>query len=186
MPTRKYTAAGVERVNRPRLGIKIEQVAGGSPEYNPHDISMLEGDEPSIDQLLAEAKDSLGRADYLARSVEPAKPRPSTVTGDEPSVFDSEAQKLARLGKRLVRPIPQAAEKAAYVGSFLAPQVAIPSQALIAAMSGKRLLAGEDEGALSTGLDVLGVVGGAGAALHGLRSLVGAKQAATAAAVVSQ
>jgi hypothetical protein len=90
-------------------------------------------------------------------------------------------RKLLRLGKRVARPIPQAAEKAAMVGAFLAPQVAIPSQAIIAAMSGKRLLGGEDEGALATGLDVAGLVGGGGAALKGLRSVIGARQATSAA-----
>jgi hypothetical protein len=144
------------------------------------------------DQLLAEAKGTLATTgafskdyerDIKNRELDDARSA-QLQDSDQPSVLDTPATKLLRFFKNVVRPIPQAAEKAAMVGSFLAPEVSIPSEAVLSLMAGKRLATGEDEGWLSKGLDALQMIPGvhAGSRVLGRMSKAASKAAEAATA----
>lgn len=181
MPSPSYTNADLKRFERTPLSIQhLKARPTGLPlgaSAEPYDPSQ----EVDVDQLIANAKGTLGRANALEGSQQrdfAAIDRQQPLPEDSPSVLDSPMRKFLRLGRRVVAPIPAAAEKASMLGMFLAPQVAVPSQAIIAAMSGKRLASGESEGALDTALNVAGLVGGGSAALKGIRKLLGMDPAA--------
>ncbi len=169
MPSPVYNNKTLAEQERKRkFSIDVEKapskLSGGSRERS----------EPSIDQLLAEARSTLGRADELeaSRDADAAQQTENiaNLEQDQPSVFDSAATKLGRLGRRIVRPIPAAAEGAAGVGMFLAPEVAIPSKILLGAMSGGRLASGGTERLkehpILSAMDVAGL----GLGASGLRS----------------
>lgn len=136
-------------------------------------------DEPSIDQIMANAQATLSRANRFSQDINSGADSGTGQDGADPaggdpgpSVFDSATTRLGRLGKRLIAPIPGAAEKAAKVGSFLAPEVAIPSQILLGGISGKNLfdrgMEGVKEHPYLTGMDALGVAAG----VHGLSKAI--------------
>ncbi len=144
-----------------------------------------------LDQLLADAKGTLSKANKfsasLTRDVADEAAAPTAVDYDQPSIFDSATTKLGRFARNVVRPIPAAAEKAAMLGSFLAPEVAIPSQLVMGAMSGNRIREGGqkriNEHPYQSAGDALMLLPGA-KALHGLMS--GAKDAAPVAKAASR
>lgn len=126
----KYLA---DREAKRRLGVTIEPAETGVPAYVEPPVS--------VDQLLANAKGTLARSGEFLRGITPVE-RVSPAEDDSPSVFDPLTTRLARFGKRVLEPIPHAAERAANVGMFLAPEVAIPSQMLLGASSAKDLVTG--------------------------------------------
>lgn len=187
MPQTKYTDADLARFERKPLTVSIERP--GRSDATTESFSPTEDASARIAQLLANAKGTLASANAFSQGIDQdvenaqedasLRDQIEDLGTDIPSVTDTMATRLGRLGRRIVRPIPAAAEKAALVGSFLAPEVAVPSQAVIAAMSGKRLASGEDETPWQVGADIAGLVGGGTAALRGLRKLTGAGEVAS-------
>ena len=141
MATPKYDNDYVNRREaRNRLGITLEQ--------KPIEPYVQEG--PTVDQLLAAAKatynrgtDFLANIDTKAAIQQEASRRMLERNANEPSVMDSPLTKAKRLVKDIVRPIPQAAEKAALLGAMIgAPEVAIPSELLLGGFAGERMIEG--------------------------------------------
>lgn len=150
----------------------------GSSKYD--DWNYTHGVQDSTDQLLADSKGTLARSGRFLDSVTPeaetvAPEQNGFLNDTSESVLDSPWTKLARLGKQIVRPIPQALEGAAGVGSFLPGPVGAASRAVLGAESGANLLSGGTERLtehpFASALDVGGLLAGA-SGVRGLKSLV--------------
>jgi hypothetical protein len=151
----------------------------------PGDVDFQWGvDQPvNVDQLIADAKISGLRADRFSKALaddttsveDSVLPNQFIGTGDpnangflneEGSVFDSPLDKLARLSRQIVRPIPGAAKNAATIGSFVPGPVGAGSRAVLGGLSGLDLLEGGGERVVEhpyqTAADVAGVLLGAG------------------------
>lgn len=170
-----------------KLGVTIER-----PESSASALPYVEP-SPSVDEMLSQAHATLGRAGQFSQGLDDAvsaTEKFQQANPDSPSVFDSTATKLGRLGRDILRPIPAAAESAANIGAFLAPEVAIPSQIIMGLGSGKRLVEGGmgrlKEHPIKSALDVGGVALGVRGISQAARSLKALKTAASAAAGVRQ
>ena len=186
MPQSKYTNADLKRFERKPLGITVEKQPRRS-DVAPYDPSQ----EVDIDQLLTDAKGSLGRANDLSAGLQDEydlidessnlRPDVERYNAEVPSVMDREGSRLSKLILHYIKTRPEAIEAIAPVASFLGGPVGMGAQAVMAGSSARNLLDDEPDSAMGTGMDVLSLVGGGAAALHGLRGVVRGRQAASAA-----
>lgn len=189
MPTPVYNNKTLAEQERKRkFTIDVEQ----APQAAAPAIS---GEKPvDVDQLLADAKLTFGRSGRFLDSVDPETMHTRNVYGEDTaapaaapeqngflndtssSVMDSPMTRLARLGRQIVRPIPQAIEHTAGVGSFLPGPVGAVSRGVLGVESGANLLAGGkerlSEHPIASALDAAGVLAGL-SSLRGLKSLLG-------------
>lgn len=164
---------------------------------NPHKFGSSEYDEwnyrhPDVAPLdpVADAKVGLAQADRFSHDIIDAQPSvmPNQFLGgdtgaqngfanEQGSVFDSPMDKLARLGRQVVRPIPNAIKGAAGVGSFIPGPVGMGSRAVLGGVSAADLASGGLEGLtehpVRSALDAAGVAAGL-SSLKGLRAFANA------------
>ena len=153
---------------RAKLGVKVEPRV---PSIDP--TSFDRGDDGrSVEQLLEDAKGTLEQSGEFFKDVDPAARYAQRAENlDAPSVLDTPMQKLARLSRRGGRALSK----------FATGKRPIAIASNILELSGvtpaKRLLTGESEGVVGTGLDALSVLPALSAgskALKGLKALKGA------------
>jgi hypothetical protein len=96
MPTPRYTNADLARFQRRPLGVKVEPDVSEDPIPEPNA-------GPSVEDILRAARGSLTRANRLHDEITPTDADMAAtnamMAGDNPSVFDTPAQKLARMAK---------------------------------------------------------------------------------------
>lgn len=184
MPQTRYTNADLARFARPALGVTIERA---QPEVEPYDPSQ----EVDVDQLLANAKGTLARANEFSAGLQDeydlidesnaARPGVEAQNARVPSVMDSGAERLNKLVMHYLRTRPEVIEQVAPFAAMAGGPIGMAGQVAFAGSSAKNLVDDEPDSALGTGLNVLGLVGGGAAALKGLKGLLDSRRAAQAA-----
>lgn len=179
MPTPFYDNAYVQnREKKNRLGVRVEPNVPDLGAYVPDS-------GPSQDEIVREAQASLQSANNFANSAYPSieaagQDAMQETDQDSPSVFDSQMTRLGRLGRNIVRPIPQAADKAAILGSVLGGPAAPVFNTYLGLRGGQAIAEGGmeriQEHPVMTGIDAAMML----PVLRGLRGLRGAGKVAEA------
>jgi hypothetical protein len=100
MPQTSYTNADLKRFERKKLGVSVEPNFTNTvdvPDYDP-------SQEVNVDDLMAQAKATLGRANKFTRERDDLRGKSDEAAALErsrrtPSVMDSAAERLAKLGR---------------------------------------------------------------------------------------
>lgn len=183
MASRKYTNADLARFERRPLGITLE-----SPSASASAGAYEEPTGPSVDDLLRNAKGSLGRATQLRRGLDQEMAAIDQGQADErqaldwssaePSLMDSTSTSALKSLKHYIATRPEVLDIAALPLSVVPNPLQGAAAIWQGARGGQRMAEGGmervQEHPILTGMDALMAMGGAGAALKGLRGLAGA------------